>query len=1003
MDPILKWENTLKDLEGKINKYLYLDEWKFKQNISDGEKIELDDNDWEVRKQPINWALKDGDAYLRKWIEFPEEIEGIRITGSKIYLKFVFPSGVSFYLNGKNLYSHKFWADKIATPILLTEKVKPNEKFLLVFKTNKGDGLGVFWSYLSIKNIDDLIFQLKSILYQIKFAQIIVKETKNKKLLQILNKSIEKLDADLILKRDWGKISSLIKEIENLLENFRPYAKKYKVHLIGHAHIDMNWLWTYEDTVSVVLRDFTTITNLMDKYNDLTFSQSQTHVYKIAQVNNEKLFEKIKEKVKSGNWEITANAYVENDLNMVNGESIVRHIIYSKKYINDNFGKEVKIMWCPDTFGHPHTIPTILNNADIKYYYFMRCGKGYPLFLWEGPDKSKVIAFNSIYNNHIDSDRIIPLFVDYYEKYKIKEFMFVYGVGDHGGGPTEQDIERKIKLNERPCFPYLEFSTTEKYFRVIEKYRKKLPVIKDELNFIFEGCYTTHSDIKKNNRNCENMLLKLETLSSIFAIEKDNYPEDEIEKLWEKTLFNQFHDILDGSAIHKSYEYSNKLADEVINQGNIIMKEILEKMITNKEGITVFNPNGWEISLPLRIPYTGEEDIHIEDEKGTKLDVEIFEKNLIFNCVSVPPYNFKSFYIKKGKVEGQGFIKKDEEWENEFYRIWIDKKYGLIRGIYDKENKKDVIPKANSIPEDRSSFWAENCANLIKIFWEKPHPMSAWIIGNIYKIENLIDMEKMEIKEGNIQTIFEIKRNYKDKEIIQRTILYRNFPYIDFEFETEWDIKGNSEIGVPMIRTNFNFNIENSDFYCEVPFGVIRRKNIPREYPSLRWAGFKENNWWVVLMNKEKYGYFVDGNNLSLTLLRNSYEPDADPDSGKYLFSYRLFFGKTNITEITKMATEYNIQPIFTEGIIKAKKFFKIKGNLIPTCFKKSIKDNTFILRMVEYEGKKGKCSIVFERDIKGVWMSNLNEEKFKKLTLKNKEIKLDYKPYEIITIKFEF
>ncbi|MCM8786186.1 MAG: glycosyl hydrolase-related protein, partial [Candidatus Omnitrophica bacterium] len=771
----------------------------------------------------------------------------------------------------------------------------------------------------------------------------------------------------------------------------------------GHAHIDMNWLWTYEDTVSVVLRDFTTVTNLMDKYKDLTFSQSQTHVYEIAQEKDKKLFEKIKEKVKNRNWEITANAYVENDLNMVDGESIVRHIIYSKKYVNENFGKEVKIMWCPDTFGHPHTIPTILNNAEIKYYYFMRCGKGYPLFLWEGPDKSKIIVFNSIYNNHIDSDRIIPSFVEYYEKYKIKEFMFVYGVGDHGGGPTEQDIERKIKLNEKPCYPYLEFSTTEKYFKSIEKYKKKLPVVKDELNFIFEGCYTTHSDIKKNNRNCENILLKLEVISSIFAIEKNIYPEDKIENLWKKTLFNQFHDILDGSAIHKSYEYSDELAKDVIEQGNIIINEIIEKMKTGKEGITIFNPNGWEISLPLKIPYKGEKDIHIEDEKGIKLDAEISEKNLIFNCISVPAYNFKSFYFKKGKIEREGFIKKEERWENEFYRIWIDKNCGLIRDIYDKKNKKEVIPKANSIPEDRSSFWAESCANLIKIYWEKPHPMSAWIIGNIYKIENLVDMEKIEIKEGNIQTLFEVTRKYKGIEIIQRTIFYRDFPYIDFEFETEWNIKGNNEIGVPMIKSNFNFNVQNADFYCEVPFGVIKRKNIPREYPSLRWAGFRENNWWVVLINKEKYGYSVDGNNLSLTLLRNPYEPDADPDSGKHLYSYRLFFGKSDITEITKMAIEYNNTPIFTEGIIETKKIFKLKGKLIPTCFKKSIKDNTFILRMVEYEGKKGKCSIIFERDVKNIWMSNVKEENLKKLTLKNKQLILNYKPYEIITIKIEF
>ncbi|MGC8976370.1 MAG: alpha-mannosidase [Candidatus Ratteibacteria bacterium] len=1000
MGLLTKWEENIKNLEKKINKYLYLDEWKFKQNCEKGEKIEIDDSFWDKKTQPINWLLKDGDAYLRKWIEIPEEIEGIKIKGSKIYLKFVFPSGVTLFLNGKEVYSHKFWADKIATPFLLTEKAKPNEKFLIVFKTEKGDGLGCFWAYLSIKNLDDLVFQLKSVLFQLKFAQIIIEETKNKKFTEIVKKCNEKLDAELIVKKDWEKIKNIIKDIENILEDFKPYAKKFKVHLIGHAHIDMNWLWTYEDTVSVVLRDFKTITNLMDKYNDLTFSQSQTHVYKIVEENDKKLFEKVKDKIKNGNWDITANAYVENDLNMSDGESIVRHIIYSKKYIKENFNKDVKIMWSPDTFGHPYIIPSILKNADIKYYYFMRCGKGYPLFMWEGPDKSRVIAFNSVYNNQIDSDRIIPLLINYYKRYKIKDFMFVYGVGDHGGGPTEEDIERKIKLNEKPCFPNLEFSTTERYFNIIEKYKKRLPIVKDELNFIFEGCYTTHSDIKSNNRNCENMLKKVESISSVFSINNGQYPEKEIEKMWQKTLFNQFHDILDGSAIHKSYNYSNNLAMEVIDKGNKIINEILEKIKKKNKSITIFNPNGWEIKCPVKIPNYENENIHIEDDCGIKIDAERIEGNIIFNTTSIPPYNFKTFYIKEGKINKGKFIKKEDEWENEFYRIWIDKNSGLIRGLYDKKNKKEVIPRANSIPEDRSSYWAETCANLIKVYWEKPHPMSAWIIGNIYKIENLIDLENFQIKEGNLELIFEVTRKYKETKIIQKIILHRDFPFIDFEFETDWQIKGNSEIGVPMLKANFNFNIQKNDFYCEIPFGVIKRKNFPREYPSLRWAGFREDNWWAVIMNKEKYGYFVDGNNLSLTLLRNPYEPDAEPDCGKHFASYRLFFGKSNITEITKMAFEYNITPIISDGEIKKQKLFFIKGNIVPTCFKKSIKDNTYILRMVEYEGKRGKCVINFERNIKNVWFSNIKEDNLRRIPVKNGEIELNFKPYEIITLK---
>jgi len=182
MADISKLEEIVKDIEEKVNKNLFLDEWKFKQDIEGGEKVDIDEKGWEEKVQPINWALKDGDAYFRRWFTIPEEIEGIKIEGSKVFLKFLFVSGVTLYINGKEIYSHKFWADKIATPVLLAEKAKPGDKILIVFKTNMGDGLGYFWAKISIKNIDEKIFQLKSLLYQIKFAQILCEEFKIKKL-----------------------------------------------------------------------------------------------------------------------------------------------------------------------------------------------------------------------------------------------------------------------------------------------------------------------------------------------------------------------------------------------------------------------------------------------------------------------------------------------------------------------------------------------------------------------------------------------------------------------------------------------------------------------------------------------------------------------------------------------------------------------------------------------------------------------------------------------------
>lgn len=992
MEKLKLWEEKIKKFDEKIRKKLALEEWKFHQNVKNGEKINLNDKNWENRKPPLNWSLKEGVAFFRKWVEIPESIEGIKIEGSKVELTFVFPSGVEMFLNGKKVYSYKFWADKIATPVLLKEKAKPGEKILVVFKTPSGDGFGWFFANLKIDKVEEVLFQLNSILYQLKFAEYISEREKNLK--DVFKKAVELLNIDNIEKRRWNQVKENIKEVEKVLEPFRKYAKKYKVHLIGHAHIDMNWLWTYEDTINTCLRDFQTVTNLMKKYKDLTFSQSQVHIYKIVEEKNKKLFQEVKKRLREGRWETTANAYVEGDLNMADGESIARHIIYSKKYNKEKFSKNPPVFWSPDTFGHPHSIPTILSDAGIKYYYFMRCGKIKPLFRWKGKDGKEVISFTSIYNNFIKPETVIPDLIDYLKKYHINDFLFVYGVGDHGGGPTIDDIERKKQLEKKPCMPDFEFSTVEKYFKNIEKHRKKLPVVDDEMNFIFEGCYTTHSDIKKANRDCERKLLSLE---SLLAASGKKFNQSEIRELWEIVLFNQFHDIFDGSAIHSSYDFSNKLAEKVEKETEEIEREIIKALKKEeKNTISVFNPLGWNRETYVKVDLP--DGYCVEDENSNVSDVS----DGFIKC-NIAGYEFKSYRIKKGTTENKKVLRDNFNFENDFYILKIDEKTGLIRKLYDKKNSRDVIYECKNINEDPSTWWAENSGNLLKVYWEKPHPMSAWIIGNIYRIDNLIDADSVKVEEGKKLVKVEIKRKYQNCPITQRIFIYRDFPYIDFEFETNWKIEGSNKTGIPMVRVNFNFNIENGKFYSEIPFSVIERKNMPKEYPALKWAGFKENKWWVCILNREKYGYYVNGNNLSLTLLRNPYEPDSSPDTGYHNVSYRLLFGKYSTTEIVKNGYEYNFDILKTDGKISKKVPFTVEGNIVITSFKKTLDGNGYILRFIDVEGKSGKAKIIFNRKIKGIYESNILETEGEKIKTNGKEIILNFKPYSINSYRIVF
>ncbi len=992
MDTLKLWEEEVKTLQGKIDGQMSLTRWRFKQGIEKGELPGIDDKNWEEKEGAVQWSMKDGVAYFRSLITLPEAIEEIPVENSNVELTFIFPSGVELFIDGEKVYGHRYWADKIATPFPFIQKAKKGEKHLVVFKTPGGDGLGFFWAKLSIDKIEDILFELNSILYQLRFASKISEEKKNGRLKKYVEDAADALNPEDIQNRQWDRVLNEIRKAEEILEVFRKDAKKFRIHLIGHAHIDMNWLWSYEDTVHTCLRDFETVNKLMERYPDLTFSQSQAHIYKIVEDRNKPLFKKVQEKVKEGRWDVTAATWVEGDINMADGESIVRQILYADRYTSEKFNTTTDVFWSPDTFGHPVTTPTFLNSAGMRYYYFMRCGKGLPLFRWQGRDGKELIAFNSIYNNSIRPSTLLPGLIEYYNRYKIKDLLFVYGVGDHGGGPTEADIKRKRRMEEKPAFPSLEFSTTRKYFKTVEKYRDKLPLITGELNTIFEGCYTTHSDIKKANRECENILFTLETLRALNSIRDEKISDNGMEELWQKALFNQFHDILDGSAIHSSYEYSARLAEEVRDKAEIFIRQGMQRLLSDKKTednkITVFNPLGWGRTSIINLP--------AEKDKGT-----------LFTAEDIPGYGYKTISLKNVKSDsGSGIKHTGDEYENEFYRLRIDEKTGLIRALYDKKNRCEVLYTLHSINEDPTSWWAEKAGNLLSVSWEKPHHMSAWIIGNLYRVDNLLDAEGIETKENRFYTTVSIKRKYMDSDILQRIILYRDFPFIDFENEIDWRQQGNNKDGVPLLRVNFSVSMKNPEAFFEVPFGVVQREPMPKEYPALKWAGFNSGRYWTALFNKNKHGYHTDGNNISLTLLRNPYEPDAVTDSGSHRISYRLFFGKADVLKIMKAAREYSMPPVVVsgEGSPQSMHPFTIKGDVLPSCFKETEGRNSYILRLVEVEGKKQNVEIEFAKTLKEAYLTDAAERRQKRVTgPKNSGLKLNITPYQIFTLELVF
>jgi len=387
-------------------------------------------------------------------------------------------------------------------------------------------------------------------------------------------------------------------EAENILMPMAEDAKAYKMILAGHAHIDMNWQWSWSETVATTIATFTTMLNLMEEYPEYTFCQSQTSVYKIIDDYAPHLKPRIQQRIREGRWEVNAAAWVENDKNMPSTESLLRHIQYTRKYLHENWDipeEYLNVDFSPDTFGHSANLPEIDSYGDVKYYYHCRgVENGHPnLYRWRGQSGKEILVCreHAWYNGHITPEKAMNLIGVCNGYPGLKTALVVYGVGDHGGGPTRRDVERAVEMQKWPIFPTIKFGTLREFFREAEAIRDTLPVIEGEMNFIFDGCYTSQSEIKRGNRRCEIALSEAETVSAFAHIRAGAaIREDALEKAWQKVLLTHFHDILTGSCTKESREYALGQYQEVMavaqSETDLALTQLSEQIDTSGISVT---------------------------------------------------------------------------------------------------------------------------------------------------------------------------------------------------------------------------------------------------------------------------------------------------------------------------------------------------------------------------------------------------------------------------------
>ena len=984
---------------------LVIRDWRYTpMDVPGAEKPDFDDSSWKMGSPEFEWG-QEPLAWLRKTIVIPERIGGMPVTGSKVILNVGIDDDGECWVNGE--LKQKFhWAD---CNVGLTENAQPGEKYVIVIKGINAGGPGRLLSasleYSALNDIREQTSMLAADLEATKFLVGLETDTsKQESYRKALDAAVGVLDMTALEKGDKQAFIASLSKSRKQLEPISKMAKEYVVHLIGHAHIDMNWLWLWPETVDVCKNTFTSVLKIMDEYPEFRFGQSQASTYLAVEEADPQLFARIQEKVKTGQWEITGGTWTEGDMNMASGESIVRQILYAKQYFEEKFGTWTEMCWEPDTFGHAWTIPQILAKSGLKYYYFCRCGKNEPVFWWEGPDGSRVLAFNRGFYNDSVNDGAMGAPMDVAKRDGVKRGMVVYGVGDHGGGPTRQDIAKALELQKRDIYPTVKFDTTSGFYGTLLEEKKDWPVIRDELNYVFEGCYTTHSDIKKMNRISENLLPAAETFSVLAEPYGFLYPKQGFVEAWRNTCFNQFHDIFDGSAIHGSYAYSKKLFDKVYGIGDDALEgsigKIAQNVDTSGKGIpvVVFNPLSWKRTDVVRMPVPDAlkgKAIAYHDAKGKETPARVIDGEVLFTAKDVPSLGYKVFYLTEyqpfstvGMLNGVA---------NEFFQVEVDPTTGAVIDIYDKKADRHILAK-------------DQQGDLLQLLHEAPHGMSAWSIGQITKTENAT-VESVQVVSQAPVSILRVKHKYNKSSFTQDIILYPGVPRIDFKMTADWQEVGTGSGGGMMLKVAFPVDIADGKATFEIPFGSIERPADGHEVPAQKWIDVSNKDYGISLLNDCKYGHDVNGNTMRITLLRCSDNPDPMPDQGVHEIAYSLYphSGDWRQADTVRRGYELNnpLIPVVAQAhngrLPKEHSFLQIEpSNVVITGLKKSEDSNDLILRFYECEGTGGTATINFGPEIKAVHETDLMERPLGKLgvPVTSGKVKVPFGKWEIKTLR---
>jgi len=1055
------YQPTLDRLESLTT--LPLSEWRFHADVPHPEDSSLNDSGWETVKVGDKWST--GSRVLRRWIEIPEKLNGYAVLGARVKLDLRFdfmwnnkgPVMIAVFSNG-SLVSRG--DDDMQQPIPLTENAQPGQKFLIAVRIDAPEVDTLFHhAQLRVEPAasrpDPAMMRMEILAAR---PMIVAYEEGRAERQQKLDAAVQAIDFSLLNKDDQAAFDASLRQAQNKLQSLNAWLKQFTVRAVGNSHIDMAWLWPWTETVEVVRNTFQSVLDLMREYPDLKFTMSSARTYEWMQEKYPDMFEQIKQRVKEGRWEVIGGMWVEPDLNMPDGESLVRQILVGTRYFQKNFGADIKIGWNPDSFGYNWQLPQIYKKSGIDYFVTSKLLWAtdytkfpYRLFWWQAPDGSRLLTyFPHEYANEFNPEQItqdLSFYAPLIYGTKVTDspqMLYLYGIGDHGGGPTRIMLDQANRLRDRDTvFPKIEFSTAKEFFADLtqELPNLKVPIWKDELYFEYHrGVYTSQAETKQRIRRDEELMLDAEKYASLASLFGRPYAQDQFELAWKNLLFDHFHDVMPGSGIAVNYLDAKRNLEDVARSAKEItdgaLDEILAHVNTQGDGVpvVVFNSLSWPrtevIEAEVQLPDQARQ-VEVVDARGQRVEHQLLAMDSATNrarlliLADTPAMGYRTYFVRSAANTGASLdvhnrrlvhvvTTSGNTMENGSVRVTVDPQTGCITSLFDLRNQTETLAPSET---DTGGLRTSACGNLLQAFYDKPKRWDAWNIDSDFEKQHW-DLDKADevklVERGPLRAVIRVKKHFQNSTFVQDITTYAGVPRVDVKMQVEWHEKH------ILLKVAFPLSTHSDIATFEIPYGSIERpttRNTPAEQakfevPAQRWADLSNTKHGFSLLNDSKYGYDVKGNVLRLSLLRSPEWPDPHADEGHHEFTYSLYphGGNWRDAQTVRRGYELNYKLIAMwaqkhEGTLpREHSFVRVEpDNVVLTAIKKSEDDDSLVLRFYEWAGREADVKLQLPAGAQSASETDLMERSIASLAMHNDAVTVHTKPYEIKTLKVRF